>query len=232
MAENGEDAKDVDIEHGADFGVGDFFDGADDAIAGVLDEDVNAAEGGDGGGDGGFDLRFAGDIAGESKDVVAVLGDEVAEGFGLAGGGDDAVAALEKLFGEDASEAFGGSGDKPDFGHEWSLEAATGIDLVGARSVLVGSRRVVVGGVESVVEGALGFVNGALELGDAFAEAPHEGREALSAEEEEGDGRDDHPFTALGETNCKREGEIQHGQSLSLLCFSLGGVGVDADAAG
>ena len=58
-----------------------------------------------------------GDVEGDGVDAVAVLGGEVVELPGSAGGGGDAVAGLERGAHEGAAEAAGGTGDEPDLFH-------------------------------------------------------------------------------------------------------------------
>jgi hypothetical protein len=87
--------------------------GAEQAVAGVVEQHVDAAEarhGGVGRRDG---LRFVGDVERDAMQVVTC-----AEGGrdvrGLAGGGDDEVAPLQYLASDFKVETAGRPGDEPD----------------------------------------------------------------------------------------------------------------------
>ncbi|MDQ0684447.1 hypothetical protein QFZ56_003410 [Streptomyces achromogenes] len=94
-----------------------LLDRAEQSVAGVVDDHVQASEvvvrtlHGLGGG------RLVGDVQGQRQHRVAVRGDQVREGVGVAGGGGDLVAALQGGLGELAAEAARGTGDEPDLAH-------------------------------------------------------------------------------------------------------------------
>lgn len=96
-------APEVRLHLAARAGVGDGLEIAHQAVAGVVDEDIDAAEFVHGGGDHGGDVGGRGHVEFELQDIGAV--GEVAEGGGLAGGGGDAVAGLGDAGDEGGAEA-------------------------------------------------------------------------------------------------------------------------------
>jgi MerR family transcriptional regulator/heat shock protein HspR len=110
--------------HGATVGgEGLVFDGADLDDAGVVDEDVDATEVGDGVIDEIFGLGGVGEVGGDEKDRLGGAdsvafeqgvagGDELVD---VAGGEDEATAAAAKAFGEGEAESARAAGDKNDF---------------------------------------------------------------------------------------------------------------------
>ena len=109
--------------HGAAVG-GDglVFDGADFDDAGVVDEDVDAAEVADGVVDEHDGLGGVGEVGGDEEDVVGGLdGAAIEEGmaggdelFDVAGGEDEFGSGAAVAFGEGETEAAGASGDEDD----------------------------------------------------------------------------------------------------------------------
>lgn len=114
-----EKSEDICIELCAGFGIGDFFDSADESVACVVDKDINFAEGLDGFFYGKIDLGLVRDIEGGGYDLIGELVFEVGKGFWFAGGGDDVLPLCEEFFGKDSSESGGCSGNEPGFcGHD------------------------------------------------------------------------------------------------------------------
>jgi hypothetical protein len=109
--------------HGAAIG-GDglVFDGADFDDAGVVDEDVDAAEVADGVVDEHDGLGGVGEVGGDEKDVVGGLdGSAIEEGvaggdefFYVAGVEDEPGPGAAVAFGESEAEAAGAAGDQDD----------------------------------------------------------------------------------------------------------------------
>lgn len=110
-----EKAKYVDIELLANFDVGHFFYRADQAVACVIDEDIDFAKAAYGFAYGFVDIGLVCDIKFGCDDLIAELGFEIVEDFGFASGGNDVMALFEEFFGEDASESDGGTGYEPSF---------------------------------------------------------------------------------------------------------------------
>ena len=77
----------------------------EEAVAGVVDDDVERPKRSCARGDRGVDRRLVGDVELDRQDVVAVALDQVVERGGVTRGGGDAVAALERGLGPDAAEA-------------------------------------------------------------------------------------------------------------------------------
>ena len=94
-ASNGGEAEEIGVEHRAHFGVVAFLDGREIAVAGVVDEDVDAAEAGLGRLDRGVDLILLVDVEGERKAVLVVAGDNAVDLRFVARRHDDTVAALK-----------------------------------------------------------------------------------------------------------------------------------------
>ena len=98
------------------------LDGADLDGAGVVDEDVEAAEVREGLVDEGLSLRGVSEVGGDEEDVFAGLdGAGVEESVagavelgGIAGGEDEAVAGFAESVGEAEAEAAGAAGDDDD----------------------------------------------------------------------------------------------------------------------
>ena len=74
--------------------LGDLFDRAEEAVAGVVDHDVEPSEGVVRGLNGRERLVAVGDVELQRQNGVAVLVDQVAQRLGVAGGSRDFVAAL------------------------------------------------------------------------------------------------------------------------------------------
>ena len=114
------------MEHGLELFFGDFLDGAVDAIAGVVNEDINVTESGRGEARYGLDLGGPGDVEDEDASGIGVESRQVVKLGGVAGRCKDAFAAAEQFAGEQSAEAGGTAGDEPDAGsggggHEDSL---------------------------------------------------------------------------------------------------------------
>ena len=90
---------------------------AEEAVAGVVDDDVEAAEALVRLLDRGVDRRLVVDVELEGEDVVAVGLDERGERVGVARRRGHPVAALERGLGPDPPEALRCAGYEPDFGH-------------------------------------------------------------------------------------------------------------------
>jgi hypothetical protein len=90
------------------------------AIAGVVHENVEPAEGIDRGGHGHIRSRHVGDVEREGEQRVGIARLEIGEAGGIASGRDDIVAGGEGGFSDRAAEAAGGAGDQPGLGHEMS----------------------------------------------------------------------------------------------------------------
>ncbi len=113
-AGDGDGAEEVGFKLGAEFGFGGFFDSADGAIAGVVDEHVDATEVSESGAGGGGDLSRIGDIESERQDTIGGEGRDGGETGGVARGDDDAVALFDGICGEGLAEAGGCARDEPD----------------------------------------------------------------------------------------------------------------------
>src|SRR5690606_4334341 len=96
------------------------FDGCDVGIAGVVDEDVDAAEASDRVGECLLHLRWIGDVQLEREHAFAELGDEGVELSWCTCGGCDAMTCSQGGAGDRVSDAAGGSGDEPCLFHGFS----------------------------------------------------------------------------------------------------------------
>ena len=98
------------------------FDGADVEDAGVVDEDVDAAEAGDGFGDEALGFGGLGEVGGDEVEVVGLEVGELGEEGGLgvlelgeiAGGEDEADGVVSEAGGDGEAQAAGASGDEDD----------------------------------------------------------------------------------------------------------------------
>jgi hypothetical protein len=104
----------------------DLLDRADGAVAGVVDEHVEAAEAVERRGHRGGDLPAVGHVERHGMDAVGRGGDEVGERPGAPRRGDDAVAAGERGLHELAAEAGVAAGDEPDAIGGWGGHAPHG----------------------------------------------------------------------------------------------------------
>jgi hypothetical protein len=95
--------------------LGQFLDEAELAVAGIVDDDVEAAEVVVGLFDRGEIGGAIVDVEGERQQCVAVFGGEVVEGGHVTGGGGHLVAAFERSDRPFAAEPARGTGDEPDF---------------------------------------------------------------------------------------------------------------------
>ncbi|GAA0433755.1 hypothetical protein Acor_07990 [Acrocarpospora corrugata] len=106
--------EEVQFEQLSDGGVGHALDRPVPAAAGVVDQDVDAAEVGFCRRDGVADLLGVGDVEAREQDPIAVLSGPFAQFAGPAGGQCDAVADLQRGLGEGHTEAAGcASSDEP-----------------------------------------------------------------------------------------------------------------------
>ena len=117
-----QEAEDVDVEHLVEVFFGDGLDGRELVDAGVVDEDVEAAEVLDGGVDDALGLGGLGDVAADGDGLAAGGGDggDDGVGAGLAGGvvDDDGGAFGGERFGDGGADALGCAGDDCDFACE------------------------------------------------------------------------------------------------------------------
>jgi hypothetical protein len=109
-----ERAEEVRLHLGADLGLGELLDGAEVPEARVVDHHVQPAEPVGGPADRLEHRPPVSDVEAERQQCVAVAGDEVVEGAGIARGGGDQVPAPECRLGPDAPESPGRAGDEPD----------------------------------------------------------------------------------------------------------------------
>jgi hypothetical protein len=93
--------------------VGEFFGGTEQAVAGVGDDDVDAAQALEGAVDELPDRRAVGHFEHLGDERVGVGVAEVGDLPGSADGADDTVAAGEQLLGEFAAEAAADPGEEP-----------------------------------------------------------------------------------------------------------------------
>ena len=89
-------AEDVDVEIGADFGVGKLFNRADQDVACVVDSDVYAPEAFGDGGDAAADVGFVGERHSE-RDQVFTVANFGAQFVGVARGGGDLVSCGDQF---------------------------------------------------------------------------------------------------------------------------------------
>ena len=115
-------AEDVDVKIGADFGIGQLFNRADENVARVVDGYVDAPEAFGDGGDAAADVGFIGE-----REQVFVVADFGAQFVGIARGGGDAVSCGEQGFDECESETAGRAGYEPDLG--WVLGIPFGVGV-------------------------------------------------------------------------------------------------------
>ena len=114
-----QEAEDVDVELLVEVLRRDGFEGRELVDAGVVDQDVELAEGLDGGVDDGLRVGGLGDVSVDGDGLAAGLGDGVDDGVGagLAGGvvDDDGGARGGEGLGDGGSDALGGAGNDGDF---------------------------------------------------------------------------------------------------------------------
>jgi antitoxin VapB len=112
-ARHGREAEEICVEHRAHIGVVAFLDGREIAVAGIVDEDVDAAKPRFGRLDRGLDLILLVDVERERKAILIMTGDNVFDLGLIARGHDDAVAALKEDDGELPTESGRAAGDEP-----------------------------------------------------------------------------------------------------------------------
>jgi antitoxin VapB len=112
-ARHGGEAEEIGVEHRAHVGVVAFFDGREIAVAGVVDEDVDAAEAGLGRLDRCVDLILLVNIERERKAILIMTGDNVFDLRLVARRHDDTTATLEQDDGELPTESGRAAGDEP-----------------------------------------------------------------------------------------------------------------------
>jgi len=93
--------------------VGQFLGGAEQAVAGVADDDVDAPELLEAAVHNLADRLGVGDVEQFAAERVGVAVGEVGDGLGAADGADDGVAAVEELGGQLAAEAAADASDEP-----------------------------------------------------------------------------------------------------------------------
>ena len=120
VADDVHHAEDVDVKIGADFGVGELFNRADENVARVVHGYVDAPEAFGDGGDAAFDVGFVGGRHGEREQVFMAAADGFGELIHIVRGGGDAVSCGEQGFDECESETAGRAGYEPDWG--WVLQ--------------------------------------------------------------------------------------------------------------
>ena len=99
-----------------DLGVGEFFGGAEQAVASVADDHVDAAELGERAVDDIADGDGVSDVEDRGCERLRIPVEQVLDVAGVADGADDAVTAVEELLGELAAEAAADTGDEPGTG--------------------------------------------------------------------------------------------------------------------
>ena len=107
-------AEQVGLDLGPGLLLGDLLDGAEQAVAGVVDNDIETAEVVVGVPDGGVHRRLVGHVEGDGEHVVAVGVDEILDRVGVAGGGGHPVTPGQGRLGPDVAEALRRAGDEPD----------------------------------------------------------------------------------------------------------------------
>ena len=103
--DHGHRAKEVGFHHSAQLGVRRLFQRADDAVARVVDQDIDPPEATDRGIDGRPGVVGAIDIELEGKHPVGGLGNQPLEPADIAGCHDDVVAARQSMTGIGVTEA-------------------------------------------------------------------------------------------------------------------------------
>ena len=101
------------LEQGADLGVVAFFDGGAITVAGVVDQDVDAAEALLGLLYGRADLLGVGDVEGGGEYALGRRLGQVGDFGRIARGDDGVVAGADHSFGEGATESGRAAGDEP-----------------------------------------------------------------------------------------------------------------------
>ena len=107
----------VGVDLAADLLVGEFLGQANQAVAGVGNDDVDPSELGERSVDHGAQLRGVGDVELGAPELIAVAVGQVVESRGTAQRRGDSIAALEQDLGHLAAETAGGAGDEPGLGH-------------------------------------------------------------------------------------------------------------------
>jgi hypothetical protein len=92
LASDIEQSEDIDVEHRAGRGVGDFLDGAKQPVAGIVQQDIDAAELGESRCYRRGDAGGVRDVDGDDQGVVGVGVELLGQSVGLSRGGDDPVA--------------------------------------------------------------------------------------------------------------------------------------------
>ena len=95
-----DDAEEVRVDLGAEVLGGDVLDRGEVGVAGVVDDDVEAAERLDRRPHGGLGGGRVGDVEGHLAEPVAVRVDEVVEQLGVSRGGDERMAGFEDRLGD------------------------------------------------------------------------------------------------------------------------------------
>ena len=106
-------AEQVGLDLGAEIIGGELLEEPGVEVAGVVDEDVDAAEALDGGGDRRHGVFGTGDVELDDEQVVGVA-ERLAHGVGVAAGRDDGVAGGERRLHDVDAHATAGTGHEPD----------------------------------------------------------------------------------------------------------------------
>jgi hypothetical protein len=124
----------VDVEEEVPLGLVDLEEGGDLDDAGVVHQDVDAAEAADGGVDDGLDLLLAADVEGEAEGLPAGRLDLGGDGLGgvvLEVGDDDAGALLREAEGGGAADALGAAVTIAVFPSSLVMGAVSSVELDG-----------------------------------------------------------------------------------------------------
>jgi len=124
-ARDGQRAEEVGVEQRAQLGVGRLLQRADHAVAGVVDQHVDAPEARDRRIDGRLGGARDVDVERHRQHALGRPRDEVGQRVDAPRRGHDVVAARDRVLGEGAAEAGRGAGDEPglDGGHGEGLSS-------------------------------------------------------------------------------------------------------------
>ena len=116
-----------------------LFNGAQQAIAGIVDEDIDAAELFRRLAGGLVSLGLAGDVE-PGRQQPIVRAEAGGDGVGIAGGGDHRIAGLQRGFRDQSAKTPGSSCDEPDT-HVLALSIVAG-DLAGPDGQKLAARHI------------------------------------------------------------------------------------------
>src|SRR5437660_6792686 len=108
-----ESAEHIGFDLVAGFLFADLLDGAEMAVAGIVDDDVEPAKALVRLGDSRVDGFLVGDVELDRGDVVAIFLDQISERAGVTGGRGNAVATRQRGLGPYAAKTLRRSGDEP-----------------------------------------------------------------------------------------------------------------------